>query len=78
VAAYGCFALETEDLQTILDEASRVAADGLKVQFAKVLQCLPEEQAFVVRSGVGWKPGVVGHARGRRTGESRGIRLPDR
>ena len=63
VAAYGCFALETDDLQTILDEASRVAADGLKVQFAKVLQHLPEEQAFLVRSGVGWKPGVVGHAR---------------
>jgi two-component sensor histidine kinase len=63
VAAYGRFALETDDLQTILDEASCVAADGLKVRFAKVLQCLPEEQAFLVRAGVGWKPGVVGHAR---------------
>ena len=63
VAAFGCFALETDDLQAILDEASRVAAEGLEVRFAKVLQCLPGEEQFLVRAGVGWKPGVVGHAR---------------
>lgn len=63
VAGFGCFALETDDLQAILDEASRLAALGLEVRCAKVLQCLPDEQAFLVRSGVGWKPGVVGHAR---------------
>ena len=63
VASFGCFALETDDLQAILDEASRVAALGLETSFAKVLQCLADEKAFLVRSGVGWKPGVVGHAR---------------
>jgi two-component sensor histidine kinase len=63
VAEFGCFALETDDLQTILDEASRVAALGLEVTCAKVLQCLADEKAFLVRSGVGWKPGVVGKAR---------------
>lgn len=40
-----------------------MAADGLKVRLAKVLQCLPEEEEFLVRSGVGWRAGVVGHAR---------------
>lgn len=63
VAAFSCFALETEDLQSMLDEVSRVAAEGMQVRFAKVLQFLPEEKAFVVRAGVGWRPGVVGHAR---------------
>ncbi len=63
VAGFGCFALETDDLQAILDEASRVAALGLAVSCAKVLQCLADEEAFLVRSGIGWKPGVVGHAR---------------
>jgi two-component sensor histidine kinase len=63
VAAFGCFALETDELQAILDEASRVAAEGLEVRFAKVLQCLPDEEQFLVRAGVGWKPGVVGRAR---------------
>ena len=62
VAAFGCFALQTDDLQAILDEASRVAAEGLEVRFAKVLQCLPGEERFLVRAGVGWRPGVVGHA----------------
>jgi two-component sensor histidine kinase len=63
VASFGCFALETGDLQAILDEACRLAAEGLEVRFAKVLECLPEEAGFLVRAGVGWKPGVVGHAR---------------
>lgn len=63
VAGFGCFALETDDLQAILDEASRLAALGLEVGCAKVLQCFADEKAFLVRAGVGWKPGVVGHAR---------------
>ena len=63
VAAFSCFALERDDLQAILEEASRIAADGLQVRFAKVLQFVPEEGEFLVRAGVGWKPGVVGHAR---------------
>jgi two-component sensor histidine kinase len=63
VAEFGCFALKTDDLQAILDKASRVASVGLETEYAKVLQCLPHEKAFLVRSGVGWKPGVVGHAR---------------
>lgn len=63
VAAFSCFALETDDFQAILDEASRVAAEGLQVRLAKVLQFLPGEESFLVRAGVGWNPGVVGHAR---------------
>ncbi|HLG44756.1 MAG TPA: histidine kinase dimerization/phosphoacceptor domain -containing protein [Reyranella sp.] len=62
VADFGRFALRTVDLQAILDKASRVAAAGLAARLAKVLQYLPDEQAFLVRSGVGWKRGVVGHA----------------
>jgi two-component sensor histidine kinase len=63
VADLGRFALQTDDLQAILDEASSAAAEGLEARFAKVLEYLPEETAFLVRSGVGWRPGVVGHAR---------------
>jgi|FEC22Drversion2_1045045.scaffolds.fasta_scaffold02199_2 two-component sensor histidine kinase len=63
VAAFSCFALESDDLQAILDEASRTAANGLQVRLAKVLQFLPAEGEFLVRAGTGWKPGVVGHAR---------------
>ena len=62
VAEFGRFALRTDNLQAILDEASRVAAAGLDAALAKVLEYLPGERAFLVRAGVGWKPGVVGHA----------------
>lgn len=63
VARFGMSAMRGQDLQTILDEASAVAAQGLEVRFAKVLEFLPGEGAFLVRAGVGWKPGVVGEAR---------------
>jgi two-component sensor histidine kinase len=63
VAEFGCLAMKTPDLQGILDEASVAAAAGLDTKFAKVLEFLPGQDCFLVRSGVGWEPGVVGHAR---------------
>jgi len=63
VAGFGRVAMQTDSLQLILDEASRVAAEGLDACFAKVLEYLPGDMAFVVRAGVGWSEGVVGHAR---------------
>ena len=63
VAEFGLFAMEARGLQTALDEAAAVAARGLETQYAKVLEHLPHDRAFIVRSGVGWREGVVGHAR---------------
>jgi two-component sensor histidine kinase len=37
VANFGRFALRTNDMQTILDEATRAAASGLDARFAKML-----------------------------------------
>lgn len=63
VAEFGRFAMETDSFQAILDQASVIAARGLQAGFAKILEYLPGDMAFVVRSGVGWHDGVVGHAR---------------
>ena len=64
VAEFGLFAMRAgNSLHDILQEASRVAADGLQTRFAKVLQHQPGEHDFLVCAGVGWEPGVVGHAR---------------
>lgn len=64
VAEFGLFAMQQENgLHDILQEASRVAAEGLQTRFAKVLQHQPGEHDFLVCAGVGWQPGVVGHAR---------------
>jgi PAS domain S-box-containing protein len=62
-AEFGRFVLVEDDLKAILDEACRVAAEGLGVRLAKVLQWCPGEGDFLVRAGVGWRPGVVGQAR---------------
>jgi two-component sensor histidine kinase len=63
VAAFGRFALRTDSLEEILQEASAIAARGLEAEFAKVLAYEPGDMSFVVRSGVGWRDGVVGKAR---------------
>jgi two-component sensor histidine kinase len=63
VAEFGCLAMRSSDLQSILDEASKIAAAGLDTKYAKVLEFLPGEGSFLVRAGVGWEPGVVGRAR---------------
>ena len=63
VAEFGRFALRNDVFQAILDQASIVAARGLETGFAKVLEYLPGDTAFLVRSGMGWRHGVVGQAR---------------
>ena len=62
-AEFGRFALRTHNVAALLQEATRVCALGLQSEFCKAMEYLPEEGQFVVRAGVGWKPGVVGQAR---------------
>lgn len=62
-AEFGHFALVTHDLEALLQEATRVCALGMQSRLCKVMEFLPDEGQFIVRAGVGWKPGVVGFAR---------------
>jgi len=62
LAQLGSFALETSSVDTLLAEASRLVAIGLNTRFAKVLEALPGTQELLVRAGIGWRDGVVGHA----------------
>ena len=63
IAQFGLYALEHDGVQDVLDEACRVAAAGMGTQFAKLLQHDARRDDFLVRAGVGWKPGVVGRVR---------------
>lgn len=56
-------ALSGLGFDALLGEAARIAADGLGAPLAKVLQHTPGDDTLLVRAGVGWRPGVVGHAR---------------
>jgi two-component sensor histidine kinase/ActR/RegA family two-component response regulator len=62
LADFGSFALGESDLGKVLTEAARVCADGLEVPFSKVCRYRHEENDLLVEAGVGWHPGVVGHA----------------
>jgi two-component sensor histidine kinase len=63
VAEFGRFALSSPPLSELLAEAARHAAEGLGAPLSKVLEHLPNEDALLVRAGVGWREGVVGAAR---------------
>lgn len=60
---FGLFALGQDKLQPVLDEACRVAAEGLGVPLAKLLRLDPERGDFLTVAGVGWRPGVIGVCR---------------
>jgi PAS domain S-box-containing protein len=62
VAELGKLALAHFDLQSLFDEAVRLLADRLSVEFAKVLELLPDGSELLLRSGVGWTGGLVGQA----------------
>ena len=62
LASLGVTALHGASFDELLDSTARMAAEGLRSEFSKVLEYVPAEGRFLVRAGVGWKPGVVGVA----------------
>jgi two-component sensor histidine kinase len=61
LARFGELALNSASLDEILTEACRLVAEALGTGMAKVIELQGDGQTLVVRAGVGWKPGVVGH-----------------
>jgi PAS domain S-box-containing protein len=64
LAGFGRLALERQDFTGLLQEATRLCADGMRTRFCKAMEYLPAENEFVVRAGVGWKPDVIGSRTG--------------
>jgi two-component sensor histidine kinase len=62
LAELGVSALHGTGFDQLLADAARLAAEGLRAEFCKVLEFIPAENRFLVRAGVGWEPGVVGVA----------------
>lgn len=55
-------ALEYADLDTLFGEAVALLAGALRVKYCTVLELLPDGDALLLRAGVGWRDGLVGHA----------------
>ena len=61
LADFGEFALESQDLDEVLNEACRLVADVLGTGRSKILEIQNENERLFVRAGLGWDPSVVGH-----------------
>jgi GAF domain-containing protein len=61
LAELGRRALANTTFDGLLSEAARLCAIGMAVNFCKILEYLPERNCLLVRAGVGWHDGVVGH-----------------
>ena len=61
-AELGQLALVGGDLQALMDEIVAKVAEMLEVEYCKILELLPDGEALLLKSGVGWKAGHVGQA----------------
>ena len=62
VATLGEMALRAPPLQRLFDDATRLVAETLNLEYCKVLECLEGNDQLLLRSGVGWKKGLAGRA----------------
>lgn len=62
VAELGQQALEGADLSELLQKSAGLVAQTLDIELAEILELLPDEKTLLLRAGVGWKEGLVGHA----------------
>jgi len=58
----GLDALAGMGLDDLFQKATEAIAETLDVELCKVLELQPDGKALFLRAGVGWKPGLVGHA----------------
>jgi PAS domain S-box-containing protein len=62
VSEIGQLALETTDVDAIMDEAARRVAEVLDTDYGKVLDMDDAGDELLLRQGVGWQDGIVGSA----------------
>ena len=62
VATLGQLAVETDDLDALMDEAARLVSETLDCRYGKVLALDADHELLRLRQGVGWQAGVVGTA----------------
>jgi two-component sensor histidine kinase len=62
LSEFGKRALRSDDIDGLLQEATRLVSDAIDVELVKVLELLASGDKLLVRAGVNWNPGVVGHA----------------
>ena len=62
LAELGVLALQRTSFSDMLNHTARMTAEGLGVEYCKVLEYIPAENRLLVCAGVGWEAGIVGSA----------------
>jgi PAS domain S-box-containing protein len=62
VARLGLLALQGMELQELMDAVVIAVANGLSAEYCKILELLLDGEALLLKAGVGWRDGLVGHA----------------
>lgn len=55
-------ALADMDLPMLMDKSVNITVKTLGVEYCKILELLPDGNSLILRAGVGWKEGLIGHA----------------
>lgn len=63
VADLSQLALADHSIDELMAQTVSNVGNTLQVEYCKILELLPGEKEFLLRAGVGWKDGYVGHAR---------------
>lgn len=62
VAALGQFALVSQDYNGLVHQAVTMVGQTLEVELTHLLELQPDGESLLMRSGTGWKAGVIGSA----------------
>jgi two-component sensor histidine kinase len=62
IARFGSRALVAIDLDALLQQAVEEVALAVNAEYVKILEYCPGSKELLIRAGVGWKDGIVGHA----------------
>jgi two-component sensor histidine kinase len=62
LAELGVLALQGTSFIEILNHTAWMTAEGLRAEYCKVMEYIPDENRLLIRAGVGWDEGIVGHA----------------
>jgi PAS domain S-box-containing protein len=63
IAELGQIAIADNNLEVIFDKAVDLISKTLDVEYVKILELIPDENALLLKSGVGWKKNLVGTAK---------------
>jgi two-component system, sensor histidine kinase PdtaS len=62
IARFGTRVLVAIDLDALLQQAVEEVALAVNAEYVKILEYCPGSKELLIRAGVGWKEGIVGHA----------------